>query len=440
MRSRIRWIALAVIVVIGLAAQLVRPALVNPPVITELNVPVEVKQVFSTSCYNCHSNETRLSWFDKIVPAYWLVVKDVKNAREHLNFSEMQHVQGSAQQDLLFEIANQMQAGVMPPRSYSLLHPESKVTPEKLQILKRYLDPYRTRPAASAAQFTAVVDEYQKWVGGPAAPNVRPAPNGIPFMSDYKDWRVVGSSERFDNQTIRLILGNDAAISAIENNTINPWPDGAILAKVAWDRLTDESGQAQPGQFKQVEFMIKDSKRFASTLGWGFARWRGVNLQPFGSDANFVQGCVDCHTPMSNRDFVFTDPVEDRTPLPETLPYDTLGWRVIAATVNSKESTMSTLFGNDVAVMHARTNPNEPYPAGAFLALVTWTQQEDARWFGAKVPDGLKSVEFVTVQTLDSKPSYSYEMYAGSPLALVNQVDRDSRINDIVHRRALVMP
>ncbi|HEY0725689.1 MAG TPA: heme-binding domain-containing protein, partial [Pyrinomonadaceae bacterium] len=129
MRSRIRWIALAVIVVIGLAAQFVRPALVNPPVIADLNVPVEVKQVFSTSCYNCHSNETRLSWFDRIVPAYWLVVKDVKNAREHLNFSEMQHVQGSAQQDLLFEIANQMQAGVMPPRSYSLLHPESKVTP-----------------------------------------------------------------------------------------------------------------------------------------------------------------------------------------------------------------------------------------------------------------------------------------------------------------------
>jgi hypothetical protein len=56
--------------------------------------------------------------------------------------------------------------------------------------------------------------------------------------------------------------------------------------------------------------MIKDSQKFASSLGWGFARWRSVSLQPFGSDANFVQGCVDCHTPMRERDFVFTAPIK----------------------------------------------------------------------------------------------------------------------------------
>lgn len=437
-RSRIGWTILAVVLGIGLSLQLVRPALENPPVIAELNVPAEVKQIFSTSCYNCHSNETRLSWFDEIVPAYWLVVNDVKNARRHLNFSEMQSVQGSAQQDLLFEIANQIQAGVMPPRSYSLLHPESKVTAEKLQLLKNYLDPYRTRSASSATRFTAATEEFQTWIGERPAHDVRPAPNGIPFIPDYKDWKVISTSERFDNQTIRLILGNEVAIRAVEQNTINPWPDGAILAKVAWDRLVDESGSGQPGQFKQVEFMIKDSKRFASSLGWGFARWRGANLQPFGSDANFVQGCTDCHLPMRDRDFVFTNPAS----LPETLPYDPFTWRVIAPGVRTQDSTMSTLFGNDIAVTHARTNPTQPYPAGSVLSLVTWTQQEDERWFGAKVPDGLKSVEFVTVlQPVDSRPSYSYELYAGSPLLTpVDETDRNSRINEILRRRALVMP
>lgn len=309
-RLRILWIALAVIAGIALVSQFVRPALVNPPVVAELNVPADVKQIFSTSCYNCHSNETRLSWFDEIVPAYWLVAKDVKNARRHLNFSEMQHVQGSAQQDLLFEIANQIQSGAMPPRSYSLLHPESRITPEKLKILKDYLDPYRTRSASSATQFSAATEEFEKWIGAQPAHDVRPAPNGIAFIPEYKDWRVISSSERFDNQTLRLILGNAVAISAIENNTINPWPDGAIMAKVAWDRLTDESGSAQPGPFKQVEFMIKDSRRYASSLGWGFARWRGADLQPYGNDANFVQDCVGCHTPMSDRDFVFTAPIK----------------------------------------------------------------------------------------------------------------------------------
>jgi Haem-binding domain/Cytochrome P460 len=438
MTGRMRWTTLAVIVGIGLGCQFVRPGLVNPPVVAELNVPADVKQIFTTSCYNCHSNETRLSWFDEIVPAYWLVAKDVKNARRHLNFSEVQHVQGSAQQDLLFEIANQIQAGIMPPRSYVLLHPEAKITPEKLQLLKNFLDPYRARTASSVTQFSTATDEYERWIAGRPAEDVRPAPNGIAFIPEYKDWRVVGSSERFDNQTVRLVLGNEAAIKAIETNDINPWPDGAILAKVAWDRLVDESGSGQPGQFKQVEFMIKDSRRFASSLGWGFARWRGVNLQPFGNDAGFVQGCVDCHTPMRERDFVFTDPVNHAASVADGLPYNPFAWRVIAADVHTQDATMSTLFGNDAAVMHARTNPNQPYPPGAVLSLITWSQQEDARWFGAKVPGSLKSIEFVIVR--DSTPSYSYEMYTGSSFTPVEPPDRDARLNNILHHRALVMP
>ena len=131
--------------------------------------------------------------------------------------------------------------------------------------------------------------------------------------------------------------------------------------------------------------------------------------------------------------------INHKASLPETLPHNPFAWRVIAAGVKTKDATMATLFGNDIAVMHARTNPSQPYPAGSVLSLVTWTEQEDERWFGAKIPGGLKSVEFVTV--LDSKPSYSYEMYAGSPLrTLVEQDERDSRINDILGQRALVMP
>ncbi len=52
--------------------QFVRPELTNPPVTAELAAPPEVKQVLRNSCYNCHSNETKLPWFDKVVPAYWV--------------------------------------------------------------------------------------------------------------------------------------------------------------------------------------------------------------------------------------------------------------------------------------------------------------------------------------------------------------------------------
>ena len=58
---------------------------------------------------------------------------------------------------------------------------------------------------------------------------------------------------------------------------------------------------------------------------------------------------------------------------------------------------MSTLYGNDVAVRYARMNPQQDYPAGSVLSLVTWVQREDGHWFGAKIPGPVKSVEFVTV-------------------------------------------
>src|SRR5580704_5332931 len=69
--------------------QFIRPALPNPPVIAELQAPPEVKEILRNSCYSCHSNETRLPWFDEVVPAFWIVTRDVREARRHLNFSEI---------------------------------------------------------------------------------------------------------------------------------------------------------------------------------------------------------------------------------------------------------------------------------------------------------------------------------------------------------------
>ena len=82
------WTVVVLGVVFG-CLQFIRPGLTNPPATAELEAPAEVKQMLRNSCYNCHSNETKLPWFDKIVPAYWLVASDIKEARKHLNFSEI---------------------------------------------------------------------------------------------------------------------------------------------------------------------------------------------------------------------------------------------------------------------------------------------------------------------------------------------------------------
>ena len=68
------------------------------------------------------------------------------------------------------------------------------------------------------------------------------------------------------------------------------------------------------------------------------------------------------------------------------LPANPLQWKVITSEVSQTDSAMATLYGNDLAVQYARTHAQHNYPAGAVLSLVTWTQQEDPRWFVAKIP------------------------------------------------------
>lgn len=137
---------------------------------------------------------------------------------------------------------------------------------------------------------------------------VPPSPNGIEFPKNYKDWRLVSSSHRLDNSTLRVIVGNDKAIEAVRSNNINPWPDGAILGKMVWKEATMLSWEKAvvPGEFVHVEFMEKDSKKYPSTGGWGFARWKGMELKPYGQNESFVFECFGCHTPVKESDYVFT--------------------------------------------------------------------------------------------------------------------------------------
>ncbi|HEX9628150.1 MAG TPA: cytochrome P460 family protein [Acidiferrobacterales bacterium] len=143
-----------------------------------------------------------------------------------------------------------------------------------------------------------------------AAGEVPPAPNGIAFPADYRDWRVISVSHRADNNTLRAIVGNDAAVRAARDGRTNPWPDGAVLGKVVWKQTAGEHWPTAivPKEFVHAEFMFKDARKWAATGGWGYARWVGTDLKPYGKDDKFAQECVACHTPVKSRDYVFTTP------------------------------------------------------------------------------------------------------------------------------------
>jgi hypothetical protein len=136
--------------------------------------------------------------------------------------------------------------------------------------------------------------------------------------------------------------------------------------------------------------------------------------------------------------------INQKASLAGSMPWNPLAWNVITSSVDRQASTMSTLYGNDVAVRYARTGTQQDYPTGSVLSLVTWKQQADSHWFGANIPGQVKSVEFVSVTMGPAnQPLYSYQDYEGVPLSRVSPSgDRSpgTRAAYLLSQRAAVMP
>jgi hypothetical protein len=126
--------------------------------------------------------------------------------------------------------------------------------------------------------------------------------------SGYRDWTLITVAHEEGNlNDIRAVLGNDIAVKAYRDGTL-PFPDGAIIARVAWSYVpSDENnkafGRAQSfvaGAPTNVQFMVKSSREYASTGGWGFTQFS--EGKPAKVDVN---ACYSCHVPVKDRDFVF---------------------------------------------------------------------------------------------------------------------------------------
>lgn len=423
-----------------IALQFIRPRITHPPVTGEPDVPPEVSAVLRKACYDCHSNETHLAWFDQVSPAIWLVAGHVNDGRQVLNFSTWDSLSKDQQKGKLFESLNQMTFKTMPLSQYTALHPGARLTAEDITVLKNYLATQLLPLKPDSSKTAAANRQYDAWKPDARVVRVQQVPNGVGYMPDYKNWEAISSTQRLDNGTMRVITGNDIAVKAIREHNTNPWPDGTVFAKIAWDELADTAGNIAPGEFKQVEFMIKDSHKYAATKGWGWARWKGTDLKPYGKNAMFTIECVNCHQPMRNNDFVFTTPTQHTAAsLPDT-PFLKLNeWEVITSGIQKDLQTMSTLYGNGRAVASARKGAAS-YPADALLTLVTWKQQADDHWFGAMIPGRVASVEQVQFQPGNAAPLY--KKYTGNNLVAdkTSGEEAQRRIAYITRQRASVMP
>jgi len=133
---------------------------------------------------------------------------------------------------------------------------------------------------------------------------------GIKIPPGYRDWRLISvAHEAGMLDDLRAILGNDPALEAARGGKL-PYPDGAIVARIAWgyDRLAEsEKAFGRPQSFvagpprNGVQFMVKDSRKYASTGGWGFAQFD--DGKPAGEAMQNT--CFACHAIVKARDFVF---------------------------------------------------------------------------------------------------------------------------------------
>lgn len=276
------------------------------------NVPAEVNTILRNTCFDCHSNTVNLAWFDKITPANFVVASHITDGRKALNFSDWDKLEKPKQSAALFYAFNKILSGEMPLKSYTALHPSAKLDDHSIFVLKNYLTTIAARKPNQGIPPVAASKDVEKILPNKTITDyskVKPTLNNISYIPDFRNWKAVSTSDRFDNGSMRIIYGNDIAVKAIAEHQTNPWPDGAIFAKTAWKQKTEADGTMSAGAFIQVEFMIKHAKKYAATKGWGWARWKGNDLKPYGDNASFDQECISCHNPVKNNDYVFTTPL-----------------------------------------------------------------------------------------------------------------------------------
>ena len=174
---------------------------------------------------------------------------------------------------------------------------------------------------------TAVAAAIAATVPAPGRADSEAAPvYGVKIPAGYRDWIMISVAQVGDPvNDLRVKLGNDVAIEAFRDGT-RPFPDGTIIARLAYHQVTSEENNAAirplaersglppeqvtklldesfvAGPATNVQFMVKDSKKYASTGGWGFAEF--TDGKPDGEAVHNT--CFSCHAPAKDRDFVFT--------------------------------------------------------------------------------------------------------------------------------------
>ena len=112
----------------------------NPPVTKEIDAPSNVMSILKTSCFDCHSNETKWPWYSYVAPVSFLISSDVTDGRKHVNFTEWDKYDEKKQEKKLEHISDAVEEGWMPLSKYILMHKEAELDQAKIKIIKDWVN------------------------------------------------------------------------------------------------------------------------------------------------------------------------------------------------------------------------------------------------------------------------------------------------------------
>jgi mono/diheme cytochrome c family protein len=258
------------------------------------------QEIFLGSCAQCHGADARGDTY---------VGRNMNPPAMDLSSPHVQHWSDA---ELFWIIRNGVRLTGMPSW-------KSSISADDTWKLARFIHNLPRLEAASAS--TTVPSQAQAAVSAQDKYALK-IPNGLAFSEfrGYEGWSVISVSHNRDK--LAVILGNPVMINAFKAGIPGngkPFPDGAKMAKVHWNAKVnagEPGGPTVPGAQHDVDFMVKDSKRFADSGGWGYGvfeyqpasdKFRVGNLTdqpPQGDDAKCG---FACHTAVKTKDYVFTD-------------------------------------------------------------------------------------------------------------------------------------
>lgn len=144
-KKKLFWYSVLGIAIIIQVYPVTTPVVVadNPgDIMKSTEIPANVSSMLKTACYDCHSNESKYPWYAYVAPVKWLVIRDIREGKKELNFSEWVSMDKADQAEVLGNISDEVISGEMPMKIYPIMHPKAKLSDEDRKAISDWADEY----------------------------------------------------------------------------------------------------------------------------------------------------------------------------------------------------------------------------------------------------------------------------------------------------------